>query len=364
MILKNTVLIVLLLLVAACGSMPRLDEVITDRRTEYKRSESMPALEVPPDLTVNADADPLAIPHEEATTLSQFEQQKRMRQAGASGAPVGTSGSEQWLSLQGNTVDIWPRLKEFWAGKGYALDLDDPQLGVLETHWFELAPEGITASRTKFSIFAESGGTPDSTVLYLASQRQEKITGQGEDTEWVEISDNTELEKKMLGELNLYFYGNQAPAGTSSIAASNAPPVSTETRRAAAAAKPRAELQNLGEDKVLLALPEEFNQAWTLTEAAILNAGMFINNKDRSKGLYYVVYSGAELEGTEKKGLFSRLKFWGKDESVEGSAYQISLTGVGNKTEVVVLTAEGNWAGQEEAARILTLLQGQYNSAR
>lgn len=363
MTLKNTVLAVLLLLLAACGSLPRLDEVVTDRRTEYKRSESMPALEVPPDLTVNANADPLAIPNEEATTLSQFEQQKRMRQAGVGGAPVGASG-EQWLSLQGNSIDIWPRLKEFWDSKGYALDLDDPELGVLETHWFELAQEGITSSRTKFSIFAESGATPDSTVLYLTSRRQEKIADKGEDADWVDISDNTELEKKMLGELNLYFYGKQAPAGTSGSAASNAPPVSTSTMRAAAAAKPRAELQNLGEDKVLLALPEDFNHAWTLTESAILNAGMFINNKDRSKGLYYVVYSGAELEGGEKKGFFSRLKFWGKDKSVEGTAYQISLTGVGNKTELVVLNAEGDWAEQEEAARILTLLQGQYNNVR
>ena len=356
---KTFLLLSLLVLTTACEYMPKLDEVIPDRRTEYKKSEAMPDLEVPPDLTVNAETDPLLIPNEEATTLSQFENQKKMRH-GAAGVPAGAQGDEQWLSVQGGNADIWPRLKEFWTAKGFALDLDDQELGVLETSWLETEQEGVTASRTKFSIFAEAGSVPGSTVLFLSSQRQEKITGKDEKGDWVDIEKNVELEKQMLGELNLHFYGKQAPAGSSSIArAAETPSPGQSVTSANTSRKAKAEIQNLGEDKVYLSLPEEFNRAWSLTETAILDAGMFIDNKDRAKGLYYVTYSGQEGE-QKKKGLLSKLKFWGNKE--EARAYQISLTGVGEKTELVVLNEKGNWASQEEATRILTLLQGQYNS--
>lgn len=356
---KNFLLLSLLLLITACDYMPKLDEVIPDRRTEYKKSEALPDLEVPPDLTVNAETDPMLIPNEEATTLSQFENQKKMRH-GAAGAPAGAQGDEQWLSVQGGNADTWPKLKEFWTAKGFTLDLDDQELGVLETNWLETEQEGVAASRIKFSIFAEAGGAPGSTVLFLSSQRQEKIAGKEGKGDWVDIEKNVELEKQMLGELNLHFYGKQAPAGSSSIAraaetsAPGKPAASANTVR-----KARAEIQKLGEDKVYLSLPEEFNRAWGLTEAAILDAGMFIDNKDRAKGLYYVTYSGQEGE-QKKKGLLSKLKFWGDKE--ESRAYQISLTGVGEKTELVVLNEKGDWASQEEATHILNLLQGQYNS--
>jgi len=352
----------MVLLVAACDYMPRLDEVIPDRRTEYKKSEAMPDLEVPPDLTVNADADPMTIPQEEATTLSEFESQKKMRQGGAGAPPGSLQGAEQWLSLQGGTADIWPKLKEFWADKGYTLDLDDQELGVLETHWLEAEQEGMTASRTKFSIFAEPGSTPGSTVLFLTGHRQEKIAAEGELVDWVDITGNVELEKQMIGELNLHFYGNKTPAGTSSVARKAETTSARSETSAPAASKPRAEMLNLGEDKVYLSLPEEFNRAWTSIEAAILDAGMFIDNKDRAKGLYYVTYDGTEEE-PKQKGLLSKLKFWGNKKE-EAKAYQISLTGVGDKTELVVLSDQGDWAKQEEATRILTLLQGQYNSTR
>jgi len=360
---KNLLLLLMMFLVTACDYMPKLDEVIPDRRTEYKKSEAMPDLEVPPDLTVNADADPLTIPNEEATTLSEFENRKKMRTGGA-GVTGGAAptGDEQWLTLQGGTADIWPKLKEFWTAKGYTLDLDDQELGVLETQWREAEQEGVTASRTKFSIFAEDGSTPGSTVLYLTSHQQEKIAAKGEQADWVDIAENVEMEKKMIGELNMHFYGGKSPAGSSSLAkaADTAAPPRTESS-APAAKKARAEMLNLGEDKVYLSLPEEFNRAWGLTETAILDAGMFIDNKDRTKGLYYVTYNGA-AEEPKKKGMLSKLKFWGHKD--EPKAYQISLTGVGDKTELVVLNEKGDWAKQEEATRILTLLQGQYNSAR
>jgi outer membrane protein assembly factor BamC len=362
---KNLLLLFFLLLNTACNYMPKLDEVIPDRRTEYKKSEAMPDLEVPPDLTVKSDTDPLVIPNEEATTLTQFENQKKMRHGGA-GAVTGGQGDEQWLSLQGSIADIWPNLHEFLKAKGYTLDLDDQELGVIETQWHEEEQEGPASSRIKLSFFAEAGTVPDSTVIYLTSQKQEKVAGKDGKGDWVDIENNVDFEKQMIGELNLQFYGKQSPAGTSSIAkaADTAPPGDTSTGNNTSSntsSKVKAEIQSLGDNKVFLSLPQEFNRAWSLTESAILDAGMFIDNKDRTKGLYFVTYGGQEGE-QKKSGLFSKLKFWGKKKQ-ESRAYQISLTGVGEKTELVVLNEKGDWVTQEEATRILTLLQGQYNNS-
>ncbi len=344
-----------LLFINACEYVPKLDEVIPDRRTEYKKSEPLPDLEVPPDLTTDAQNDPLAIPDEEATTLSEFERQKNLRRGGSvSGAGgVDALADEQWLSVPGNTVEIWPKLREFWIAKGYSMELDDAELGVLETSWLETGSEGITTFRDRFKIISEPGENPGNTVLFITNERQEKTVTGDNDAEWVAIGKNSDLEKQIAGELNLHFYGTAPPSDTAGRSSR------TSTASIPSAPAKRAEMLNLGEDKVYLSLPEEFTQAWRLTEDALLKAGFFIENQDRSKGLYYVLF----YENTEEeKGLLSKLAFWKDDES-EGKEYQINLTGVGDKTELVVLDEKGEWAESQDATKILTLLQAQYNSA-
>ena len=354
MVKRFIFIIVCLLFINACEYVPKLDEVVPDRRTEYKKSESLPDLEVPPDLTTDAQNDPLVIPNEEAKTLSEFEHQKTLRHGGnVSGANI-AGADEQWLSVPGSPAEIWPKLGEFWTAKGYTLELNDAELGVLETGWLESSSEGITAIRDKFKIISEPGETSGSTVLFITDERQEKIANADENTGWVDVEKNSDLEKQIAGELNVHFYGTAPPSNTTSN------PSRTSTASVASSApEKKAEMLNLGEDKIYLSLPEEFTQAWKLTEDALLKAGFSIENQDRSKGLYYVLF----YESTEKKkGLLSKLKFWKNDEP-EGKEFQINLTGVGDKTELVVLNEKGEWAESQDATKILTLLQAQYNSA-
>jgi outer membrane protein assembly factor BamC len=251
-------------------------------------------------------------------------------------------------------------LREFWIKKGYTLDLDDSELGVLETGWLETGSDGITVFRDKFSLFTESGNTPGTTIVFISGEKQEKIAG--EDNQWIDIGDSAEIEKQIVSELNLFFYGSDAPAGASSLTASSSTSTGTTTAAAATtsvASKPRAEMLNLGDDKVYLSLPHEFTRAWIMTEDAILKTGMFIENNDRDKGIYYVLYFDQQQE---EKGMLSRLKFW-KDDEVGGLEYQISLTGVGDKTELVILDNKGDWADRQDASKILTYIQVQYNNA-
>jgi len=347
-----------LIFLDGCDYIPALDEIVPDRRTEYQKSEALPDLEVPPDLTTEALEDPLVIPDEEATTLSEFERQKR-RQGGTAQAlgVIGSAGysDELWLTLQGSTIEIWPKLNEYWSNKGYTLNLNDVDLGVLETDWLQAEGDGITVYRNKFKILTEVGAAPNSTVLFLSSERQEKIINDDASEGWVDLNKDNELEQKIIGELNVHFYGNVVSAAATQDTSTN-----TARTTSAKQKRKRVEILKLDDDKSYLSLPEDFSRAWVQTEDALGKAGLFVENQDKDKGIYYIVYYPDPEE--DEESLLSKLKFWGDDED-DGEEYQVSLTGVGDKTELVILDNEGNWAEYQRAVRILTLLQAQYNNA-
>ena len=42
-----------------------------------------------------------------------------------------------WLVVAGTPEDLWPKLRNFWIELGFVLNVDAPQIGVLETDWAE-----------------------------------------------------------------------------------------------------------------------------------------------------------------------------------------------------------------------------------
>jgi len=341
-----------LFLINGCGSLPSLDEVLPDNRTKYQKSRKLPDLEVPPDLTSEALNDPLAIPDEEdANTLSEFQRRKIMREGGQlSDAEMALldNADEKWLVVQGTAVEVWSKLREFWIAKGFDMDLDDAELGVLETQFKYISTDGVVTHREKFKIFSEEGGTPGKLVLFLSSEKQEKISGNDDQVDWIGQESSEEQEKELINELNLYFYGVSA-----------SPSVSGESETGSRKApKIKAEILSAGEDKEYLTVPDEFSRAWRNIEDAISESGMFIENKNKEKGIYIVIYYGSTSE--EEESFLSKLKFWESDDA-DGKEFHISLTGVGDKTEIVVLDDKDDWSASEDAGRILSLLQSQYN---
>ena len=170
--LFNLILIISLLSVFGCSKLPKIDSVLPDKRTAYQKSKDMAVLEVPPDLTVTQGEYRATIPGEsESTSLSEFERQRDQRvRRGNVVLGSGEFEDEQWLALQGSLAQIWPDLLQFWTGNGFTVELDDAELGVLETSWIE-----DEFSRSKFRIFAE----PDANgvILFLSSEREEQSEG-------------------------------------------------------------------------------------------------------------------------------------------------------------------------------------------
>lgn len=333
-------------LLSGCALIPDIDDVLPDKRVEYKKSESLPDLEVPPDLTAGAINESMAIPNEQQqASLAQYRQEQQAVPAAApSQAPA--PGGQQWVAVRASRFDIWPRLRTYFEGKGFGLELDDAELGVLETGWSAPMDLGGVLNRYKFKVFSEPGAEPDVTVLFISALAQEQAPGGGDS--WLDTDRNNEtLGKQIAGELNLQFNGAGAALAQSPSAAS--PP------------GPRAEMMNDEEGRVYLSIPEEFTGAWRHTEVALEQGGFIIDERDSAKGFYRITYFDASAS-PEEKGWLSKLAFWKDDAAAKGTIYGISLTGMGEKTELIVLNEKGDWETNQDAGRILSIIQNQYNA--
>lgn len=217
-------LLILTGLMAGCSLFSGLDKVVPDRRTEYEKSKAMPNLEIPPDLTADASNTSMSIPGEGAS-LSQYQRARAQRNQApapttAAAAPEGLS-NQQWVSVNGSRETIWPKLETFFKNKGYSLDLNDVDLGVMETNWSK--PEGSDADvyRDKYRIVTDAGATPGVTVLFITNQRQVQA-GQGENgAEWLDQGKSIEAEKLLSGELNVYLNGNSSAGRTAESGQNN-----------------------------------------------------------------------------------------------------------------------------------------------
>ena len=373
----RTALACVLLAAALSGCsklMPKLDQVLPDNRKDYQKAQTLPDLEVPPDLSSEAIKDRMAIPEGGKTAkYSTYQERRAATQKVAEveksqTAAVRVLDNEHVLSIAGAPVQVWPKLRDFWATQGYKLELDDVELGVIETSWSE---DNAKLSRDKFKLFAEAGAEAGTTVLYLSHEGQE-LTPKGESLEWQRKPRNVEVEGKMVDNLQTYLaeqgtavVAQSASDGSAAVAAgvadgaaaSAAPPADSDGAAPAPGAltgEHHADIVTVGGGKTYLSLAEEFPTAWKSTGAALEQVGVQIKDSDKGRGVYIVKVAGS---GGERGGL-SKLKFWNRDGAKE---LQVSLTGVGAKTEVVVLDRDGRWETGEAATSLLQKLHAALN---
>jgi outer membrane protein assembly factor BamC len=121
----------------------------------------------------------------------------------------------------------------------------------------------------------------------------------------------------------------------------------------------RAVLQK-GGDGAALSLNEQFDRAWRRVGLALDRVGFTVEDRDRSKGIYFVRYIDPNLDGksAESKGLLSRWFSSGSDKQKQ-EQYRVVVKDAGERAEVNVLNKEGVRDQSATANRILTLLYEQ-----
>ena len=121
----------------------------------------------------------------------------------------------------------------------------------------------------------------------------------------------------------------------------------------------QASIQSINNNKPLLSIPDEYTIVWGEVEGILQDSGVGINEKDQANGIFIITYSPDSSQNNE--GWLSSLAFWKRTGS---QSYQLSLTGVADKTELIVLDMDSRWLANQDADILLTTIRDHYNLSR
>lgn len=360
-----------------------LDPILPEGDAPYKSSKSAPPLEVPPDLSSSTLNDSMVVPSlsQGVATYSAYASGTQTASAGINGVlpqsqgiQVQRAGSQRWLVVDLPPGVIWPKVRDFWLSQGFLVEMEDPSIGVMETDWAQkqvtfdggaitnffnkLSSQlyGVN-TRDKFRTRLERGTVPETTEVYVSHRGAEEVstgkvsralddTGSEEVYVWQMRPSDPELEAEMLNRLVIAL-GVQRETATKLVAQAPERPA-------------RARLVSDGEGAKVLDVQDNFSRAWRRTGLALDRVGFTVEDRDRSRGLFYVRYLDTDrADAGAEKGFFSTLKFWGDDEKAAASEYLVSLIGKQATTQIVILDVDGKRETSETADRILSLLHEQ-----
>ena len=181
---------------------------------------------------------------------------------------------------------MWPRLRDFWIDQGFALETEEPDIGVMETNWAEEhtpLPAGLlkrmvnalndalygVAIRDRFRTRIERGAEPGTTEIYISHKAPSRWSlvarpsmrrgeGLGERV-WQPRPNDPGLEAEMLSRMMVFLGADEQRADAL---------VAGDTTL-----DPRARLVREDGSAVALTLDEGFSRAWRRTSLASIAPG-------------------------------------------------------------------------------------------
>jgi outer membrane protein assembly factor BamC len=338
-------------LLAGCGSMS-----LENKRVDYKSTAAsvVPPLEVPPDLTAPATGDQYAIPaaNSESASYSDFAK-NGAPQAIRSAAVLPESrkvrlmhsGSRRWLLVNDKAENLWPLIKGFWQENGFVIKTENQQAGIIETDWAEnrenIPKTGLrqifgrvfdnlydSGTRDMYRTRIERTEDGKGTEIYVTQYGMEQVlTEDKKDFKWEPRPNDPDLEAATIQMLMAKLSGADAANqnGKSAGAAASAPE----------SASPVKLLTQPDGSKVIV-LGEPFDRSWRRVGIALDHADVVVEDKDRTKGLYFL-----RVDVVHQKKGWSKLAFWQKSEGSESLHYQVFVHESGKNCEVGAHNGEG-----------------------
>ena len=349
-----------------------------DSKPDSSPAKLRAALEVPPDLARPAGDDLAAVPPSGAAAYSDYAAKPPAAPAanaspasanGKTAPPAGDSvrlerdGALRWLVVQDNPERVWVKARDYFLRNSTALTVDNPQTGLLETDWIDrpvifsgtlgkiLSSLHSTGLRDKFRVRVERGRAPGTAEVTVSHQGMVQVVV-GEDganvtrTAWQPSPADPEMEAEMLGKLLTHFGMDEKQA----------------KGQIATAGGERAQLVK-GE---LVLSRDDLDAAWRRVGQALDRAGVVVEDRDRSAGIYYVRYVDSGQAG-KRQGLFSWLRDDpdkastapdAKDE-VSSDRFQVRLKTMTAGTSVNVFNVKGEPEKSTTGEKLLGALQQQ-----
>ena len=342
---------------------------LEEDKINYKSaSKQLPTLEVPPDLTqlkrdsryqINGATSASTLAAANAgTARTSNDSGTAITQAGE--AKIERIGNQRVLSIALSPDAVWEPLRSFWKDNGFTLNLDQPELGIMETDWAEnrgkLPQDFIrnaigkvldalysTGERDKFRTRVERTAKGlEITVTHRGMI--EVYTGpMGSSTAWTPRPADPELEIEFLRRLMLKLGGQSTiNAGATNASAMATSGIASDVKVTKVNNLPAIEIK------------DEFDRAWRRVGVAIDRTGFTVEDRDRAQGVFFVRYAP---QGTPDKapGFFAKL-FSTEKATPSLAKYRIAITSKGDLSTVVIQAADGLPETSVNGEKIIKLL--------
>ena len=369
--MQSSLIVVLALGLTACSSFSSLT---ASDKVDYKKQGEVrgPNLALPPDL-ITAQADRRFIVQDGTATMSEYSQavkkSSQMRTnvlTGIPGMKIERDGDKRWLVVDKSAASLYPQIKDFWQENGFLLLIDSPSTGILETDWAEnrtKIPQDIirrtlgkvldslydSGERDKFRTRLEVQ-KPDVTEIYISHKGAIEVPLKDANatisTRWTVRPSDPELEVIFLTRLmeRLGMTQEQAKAQI--------------TTTAAAPKTPKAKLIEDGAE-TRIEMTQSFDRAWRDVGLALDRSNFTVDDRDRSKGIYFVRYVNPKDLG-DSRGWFGRTFGKTDDADKKAKVYRVVVQDRGqNQIVISVQDSDGKPENTATGNQLLTTLDRQ-----
>jgi outer membrane protein assembly factor BamC len=342
--------------------------VIEESKIDYKSAKKASTLDIPPDLTqLTKDTRYTSAPDRAVSAVAlqagqaQVPAIERAAPLQVGDVQIMRDGDKRWLVVNRPADQLWEPTREFWVDHGFNLSQEKADLGIIETDWAEnraKLPQDIirstlgkvfdslysTSERDRFRTRLERR-TDGKTEIYVTHRGMEEVYSNSnkDSTVWQPRASDPELETEFLRRLMIKL-GTSEAQSKALVAADKATTV---------ALAPSAKVATVN-GQPAVQLEEPFDRAWRRVGVALDRTGFTVEDRDRSKGVYYVRYVAPNADMETKKGWFSGW-FSSKPENKPGQ-YQIAVRTAGNQTQVTVQDGKGQAAEAQAAQRIVRVI--------
>ncbi|MEO8545313.1 MAG: outer membrane protein assembly factor BamC [Burkholderiaceae bacterium] len=340
--------------------------VLEGDKVDYKSAGSAPSLAVPPDLTQLSRDNRYAIPGG-PVTASNYQVGQASTSVPVAATSIGDvrierEGNQRWLVVKRSPEALWDPIKDFWQEHGFLLSLDQKNLGIMETDWAEnraKIPQDIiretlgklldslysTAERDRFRTRLERNAKGE-TEIFISHRGMievypsgNKIAGAKDaNTIWQPRPPDPELEAEFLRRLMVKLGVSQEQA---------------KAVIAAGASKSSSQVSQVNGQPVVL-VDDGFDRAWRRVGLSLDRTGFTVEDRDRSKGIYFVRYVEANPDKAEP-GFFSKL-FGASAKVNKPIKYQVIVRSQGESSVVSVLDTAGAPDSSANAKTIVKVL--------
>lgn len=353
----------LLVAIAGCSALPSNDIDYKSASTAKPRS-----LEVPPDLVTPGKDERYSVPASGAASRAEYERSRSegKKSDGAvlpqvTGMRIERQADQRVLIVDQSADKLWPVVRQFWLDHGFVLTVENPETGLLETDWAEnraKIPEDMlrrtlgklfdrlydTGERDRFRTRLDKINANQTEIVISHRGLMEVAKSSATDlkTTWTNRPPDRELEAEFLRRLMLRLGADQSRAQTLMAQAETATPT--------------ARIVKTG-DASSIEIAESFDRAWRRVGVAIDRLGFTVEDRDRTKGLFFVRYRDPTVEKQEDKGGFFSKMFSSSKPNESAEQYRVLVAGNGqNGARVLIQDKTGKPTNDTNAQRMLAVL--------